>query len=66
MTFLVFLHSAFKLYFVIYKCSDFAISDVRGFLVRKKWGPVLEERIKRIVSTHKSADSAKQALEVRN
>jgi len=33
--------------------------------VRKKWGPVLEERIKQIVLTNQKEEDAKKALEVK-
>jgi hypothetical protein len=36
----------------------------RGFMVRKKWGPILEERIKQIVITHHKEEDAKKALQV--
>jgi hypothetical protein len=66
----VYLLTVINCYFIVtcllsYKLNlIWLISDFRGFLARKKWGPILEERIKRIVATHKNIDSAKQALEV--
>jgi len=37
----------------------------RGFMERKKWGPILEERVKEILATHESKEMAKEALRVR-
>ncbi|CAG7834655.1 unnamed protein product, partial [Allacma fusca] len=37
-------------------------SHIRGFLVRKKWGPILEERIKRIVLDISNPEEAATAL----
>lgn len=41
-------------------CADF-----RGYTVRRRWGPELEARVRRVLETHQSADSAQYALEVR-
>ncbi|XP_063238781.1 myosin-IIIb-like [Bacillus rossius redtenbacheri] len=38
-------------------------SHFRGYTVRRRWGPELEERVKRVLETHKNPFLAQRALE---
>jgi hypothetical protein len=38
--------------------------DFRGYTVRRRWGPELEARVRRVLETCHNPDSAKRALQV--
>ncbi|XP_069672444.1 myosin-IIIb-like isoform X3 [Periplaneta americana] len=38
-------------------------SHFRGYTVRRRWGPELEARVRRVLQTHHNPDTAKRALE---
>jgi hypothetical protein len=38
--------------------------DFRGYTVRRRWGPELEARVRRVLETYRDPDKAKRALEV--
>lgn len=40
------------------------LTDFRGYTVRRRWGPELEARVRRVLETYHNPDMAKRALEV--
>jgi hypothetical protein len=47
-----------------YKEIFICVIDFRGYTVRRKWGPELEARVRRVLETYHNPDTAKKALQV--
>lgn len=47
-----------------YKAIFIYVTDFRGYTVRRKWGPELEARVRRVLETYHNPDTAKKALQV--
>lgn len=47
-----------------YKTIFIYVIDFRGYTVRRKWGPELEARVRRVLETYHNPDTAKKALQV--